>query len=245
MPLILASFLAGMLTILAPCILPLLPVVVGGSVIREGAKPKSRWRRPLTITASLAVSVVVFSLLLKATTALLGIPVLVWQVVAGFIVLFFGLSMLVPRIWDQIAVWLRIQQAATSLNRKAFAQPGTGGDILMGASLGPVFNSCSPTYAIIIAAILPASFIEGLTYLLAYAAGLALMLLAVAFFGQGLVQKLGWLNNPNGWFRRTVGVLFLIVGVALITGLDKKFQTFVLESGWYDPIYDLEQKLML
>ena len=115
----------------------------------------------------------------------------------------------------------------------------------MGASLGPVFNSCSPTYAIIIAAILPASFIEGFIYLAAYAIGLSLMLLLIAYFGQGLVRKLGWATDPSGWFRKAIGTLFLLVGISLILGLDKEVQTYILENGWYDPIYNLEQKLML
>lgn len=245
MPLLLASFLAGALTVLAPCILPLLPVVVGGSVVREGEKPKNRWRRPLIITASLAASIVIFSLLLKATTALLGIPALAWQVIAGIIVLFFGISMLMPKVWDRLALKLGLAGGARRLNAAAFTKTGTTGDVLMGASLGPVFNSCSPTYAIVIAAVLPVSFIEGLSYLLAYAAGLSLMLLLVAYFGQDLVRRLGWLSNSEGWFRRIIGLLFIIVGVALITGLDKEFQAYVLERGWYDPIYNLEQNLML
>lgn len=245
MPLLLASFLAGALTVLAPCILPLLPVVVGGSVVREGEKPKNRWQRPLIITASLAASIVIFSLLLKATTALLGIPALAWQVIAGIIVLFFGISMLMPKVWDRLALKLGLAGGARRLNAAAFTKTGTTGDVLMGASLGPVFNSCSPTYAIVIAAVLPVSFIEGFSYLLAYAAGLSLMLLLVAYFGQDLVRRLGWLSNSEGWFRRIIGLLFIIVGVALITGLDKEFQAYVLERGWYDPIYNLEQNLML
>jgi len=245
MPFVLVSFLAGVLTILAPCILPLLPVVVGGSAVREDKKAKRSWRRPITITASLAVSVVVFSLLLKASTALLGIPVLVWQVIAGVIVLLFGVSMLLPKSWDQFAAWLGLNRVSSRLNSAAFSKPGTGGDILMGASLGPVFNSCSPTYAIIIAAILPASFIEGLAYLVAYAAGLSLMLLLIAYYGHSLVRRLGWASNPYGLFRKLVGLAFIIVGGALITGLDKDFQAYVLENGWYDPIYNLEQKFML
>src|SRR3990167_7738035 len=245
MPLIIISFLAGMFTILAPCILPLLPVVVGGTVARTGVNPKRSWRRPLTITAALAASIIIFSLLLKASTVFLGIPILVWQAVAGIIIILFGISMLWATGWDRLATKLGLAGAANHLNALAFAKSGSGGDVLMGASLGPVFNSCSPTYAIIIAAILPASFIEGFIYLAAYAIGLSLMLLLIAYFGQGLVRKLGWATDPSGWFRKAIGTLFLLVGISLILGLDKEVQTYILENGWYDPIYNLEQKLML
>ena len=122
-------------------------------------------------------------------------------------------------------------------------QQGAVRDVMIGASLGPVFASCSPTYFLIVASILPASFIEGFIYLLAYAAGLSLMLLLIAILGQALVSRLGWLANPTGIFRRVVGVLFILVGVSVFFGFDKDVQTFVLDNGWYDPINNIEQKL--
>ncbi|MDF2461535.1 MAG: cytochrome biosis protein, partial [Candidatus Saccharibacteria bacterium] len=79
MALLILSFFAGVLTVAAPCILPLLPVIIGGTLVRDGEKGKP-WVRPVLIAAGLAVSVVVFTLLLKATTLLLGIPQVLWQV---------------------------------------------------------------------------------------------------------------------------------------------------------------------
>ncbi len=87
------------------------------------------------------------------------------------------------------------------------------------------------------------SFAEGVVYIVAYALGLALMLLLVAFLGQAFARQVGWLANPGGWFRRVVGILLIVVGLAVIFGLDKAFQAFVLEQGWYDPIADFERWL--
>ena len=50
-------------------------------------------------------------------------------------------------------------------------------------------------------------------------------------------------SNPSGWLRRTVGILLLVVGLAVILGLDKQFQAFVLEQGWYDPIKQFEESI--
>ncbi|HLC91745.1 MAG TPA: hypothetical protein VJC09_01710 [Candidatus Saccharimonadales bacterium] len=93
------------------------------------------------------------------------------------------------------------------------------------------------------ASILPASFVRGFIYLLAYAAGLSLMLLLIALLGGVFVSRLGWLANPSGLFHRIIGVLFIIVGLAVLFGLDKKAQTYVLDRGWYNPISNFEQKL--
>ena len=51
------------------------------------------------------------------------------------------------------------------------------------AALGPVFNSCSPTYALVVASVLPASFNDGTGYVVAHASGLSLALLILAVTG--------------------------------------------------------------
>lgn len=242
MELLALSFVAGVLTVAAPCILPLLPVIVGGSVAQNSPKHKL-WFRPLVVAGSLAASVVMFTLLLKATTVLLGVPQEVWNLLAGGVVLLFGLNLLFPVAWEKFMAATGLNVKTNKLLGASYAKKGFARDILLGAALGPVFSSCSPTYALIVAAVLPASFLQGLLYLTAYAFGLAATLLLAAIAGQGVARKLGWLSNPKGWFKRFVGLLFVVVGVAVIFGLDRKFQAFVLEQGWYDPIMKIEQSL--
>lgn len=236
MVLIATSFVAGFLTVLAPCILPLLPVVLTGSLSGTERKARVMW-----IILGLTISVVVFSLLLKATTALLGVPQVVWQTISGGILILFGLVMLLPQLWEKLAAPLSAR-AGQSL-QAAGGKNGYGGDFLLGAALGPVFNSCSPTYALIVAAILPVSFGQGLIYLTAYAIGLAVALLLIALLGRTIVAKLGWAANPSGWFHKLIGVLLVLAGLAVIFGLDKTFQTYVLDQGYYEPIMKLEERL--
>ena len=240
MALLVLSFIAGVLTVAAPCILPLLPIIVGGSVSGDD---KKSWYRPLIVTASLAASVVVFTLLLKATTTLLGVPQMVWSSISGVIVILLGLNLVFPQAWEKLMVASRLPISSNKLLGKTVGQEGVGKDILTGAALGPVFSSCSPTYALIVAAVLPESFGRVLAYLIAYALGLASVLLIVAIAGQAAVRKMGWLSDPHGWFRRIMGILFIVVGIAVLFGVDKKIQTYVLENGWYDPIMRLEQRL--
>lgn len=71
--------------------------------------------------------------------------------------------------------------------------------MLLGASLGPVFGACSPTYALYVAVVLPTQPIVGLINLLAFVIGLSLMLLLIAHFGQRLVKNLaGGLTRAAG-----------------------------------------------
>jgi len=244
MDLLIVSFLAGILTAAAPCVLPLLPVIVGGSVL-SGAEDGDRrsLRHPLTIVISLGVSIIVFSLLLKATTALLGIPDEVWSIFAGSIVVLFGITLIWPSIWDRLVTATGISRGADRLMERSRDETGMKKDILLGAALGPVFNSCSPTYALIIAVTFPASFTQGLAYLVAYAAGLALILFLISLFGRAVVEKMNWMSDPHGTFRKVIGAIFLVVGFGVIFGLDKELQAWILENGWFDPIKDFESSL--
>lgn len=244
--LLLVSFVAGVLTVAAPCVLPLLPVIIGGSMVRsdaDAAVAARQWYRPVVIAVSLAASVIVFTLLLKATTALLGVPQFVWQLIAGGILVIFGLTLVFPQLWERVMAVTGMQNRANAALGRSYRRGGIGGDILLGAALGPTFSSCSPTYALILVTVLPVSFAEGIIYIVVYAIGLAVTLLLVAFLGQAFARKLGWLSNPSGWLRRTVGILLIVVGLAVILGLDKQFQAFVLGQGWYEPIRLFEESI--
>lgn len=238
MLLLIVSFIAGILTILAPCVLPVLPVILGSSVDDKKANKK----KTLTIILSLGVSVILFTLLLKVSTLFIDIPEYTWKIVSGIIILVLGLVTIFPSLWENKFI--------AKLSRKSNIALGKGdqkksfwGDVIVGASLGPVFSTCSPTYFIILATVLPVSPLLGLIYLLAYALGLCLALFAVALIGQRIVDKLGVAANPDGWFKKTLGILFVIVAIGILTGADKKLQTYILDKGFFD-VTKIEQRLL-
>lgn len=225
--LIFGSFIAGILTTLAPCVLPLLPVIVGGSL---GSPSIENRKKAYLITFSLGVSVFVFTLLLKATTALINISPMVWQWVSGIILITLGVISAFPKVWDQVSMRLTLQSSSNKLLTKARTKEGNIGTILTGSALGPVFSSCSPFYGFVIVTVIPASLVEGLILLLAYVIGLCGTLLIVALLGQKIMGKARWLANPESGFKRTLGVIFIFVGIAIIFGLDKDFQTWFIEN---------------
>ena len=228
--LVLGAFIAGILTTLAPCVLPLLPVIVGGSIGKPSAEAR---KRAYLIAASLGASVIVFTLLLRATTALIDIPALTWQLVSGIILIALGVVSIFPKLWDAVSAKLSLQRRSNKQLVAARERGGTAGAILTGAALGPVFTSCSPLYLYVIVAVLPASFAEGVVLLLAYAVGLCGTLLLVSLLGQKVIGKARWIANPDGSFKRVLGVIFILVGFAVIFGLEKDLQFWILE---YSPI---------
>lgn len=231
------SLIAGILTVLAPCILPLLPIVIGRS-----AQDENKWR-PFVVSASLAVAVVVFTLLLKVSTALISVPPAAWSYISGGIIILFGLITVFPHQWERLSISLGFSSSSNQLLAKAGQHQGLSGDILLGLALGPVFTSCSPTYFLILATVLPQSLARGTFYLVVYAIGLSATLLAIGLLGQRLAKRLNVLADPEGWFKKALGVLFILVGLFIISGYDKKIQTAVLDGGFFD-ITRVEQLLL-
>lgn len=236
MILFLVSFIAGILTVLAPCVLPLLPVIIGGSVV---GKPSVA--RALRITLSLGASVFIFTLILKVSTAFVNIPPQVWSTISATIIIVTGLVMVFPSLWERV-MSAKFSARANRVMSKGAIKKTIWGDILVGAALGPVFSSCSPTYFILLAVVLPAHPFTGLLYLLSYVAGLCLFLFIIAFLGQRLLTRLDIAADPRGVFKRVIGVLFVLLGVFILFGIDKKIQS-ALPAG-FEGITAIEQRLL-
>jgi cytochrome c biogenesis protein CcdA/thiol-disulfide isomerase/thioredoxin len=237
MTLFFISFIAGLLTVLAPCILPLLPVVVGSS-----AAARSRLT-PFVVVGSLAVSVILFTFVLKVSTAFIAIPPYVWTIISGGVLVLFGLTLVFPVIWESIPGVAKLSSSGNKLVGKGYQRKSIWGDVVIGAALGPVFSSCSPTYFVILASVLPASFALGTLYLLAYVAGLSLSLLAIALLGQRFADKLTGIADPKSWVKRAIGVLFIVLGLLIVLGVEKKIEAGILAGGFFD-VTQIEQGLL-
>jgi cytochrome c-type biogenesis protein len=184
---ILISFFSGILTVLAPCVLPLLPVILGGSLAGQSKK------RPYIIIASLIVSLLLFTFLLKASTVLIDVDPSFWEYFAGGLLVLFSITLIFPRVW----VWLMDITGIEKLSQHSLEAAGQKEwiwwPIALGAALGPVFSSCNPTYTVLLATILPASLTMWLMGLGAYFFGLGMVLLLIAYFGRSIIGRFAFL----------------------------------------------------
>src|SRR3989338_8691964 len=206
------SFVAGVLTILAPCILPLLPVIVGRSL----SDPTLSQRRVFVVITSLGISVILFIL---------------------------GLVTLFPNLWENLPFVWRLNTGGNKVLMSGYQRNDIWGDIIVGASLGPIFSACSPTYFVILATVLPVRPAVGILYLFTYTVGLCLALLLVSILGQRIMNKLNFTLDPYGWFKRTLGVIFILVSLGILTGYDKQLQISLLDAGFFD-VTKVEQNLL-
>ena len=234
---VLLSLLGGVLTILAPCVLPLLPVIIGGSLADKNPL------RPYVITTSLALSVVLFSLILKASTALINVPPSVWKWLSGGIVLFFGLTLLFPHAWERIASQFKFGNKSQQALQKSSHHKGLIGMVLMGMALGPVFASCSPAYFLILGTVLQESWFWGIINLVVYAFGLSVVMLLIALTGQKFMGSLKKAADPKGLFKKCLGALFILIGFGIIAGYDKKVEAWIISQGYFG-VTEFEERLV-
>jgi peptide methionine sulfoxide reductase msrA/msrB len=233
------AVLAGIFTVVAPCILPLLPVVLGSS--DEGAQGISK--RALVVIGSLSVSVVAFTLLLKASTLLIDIPNTFWTTFSGAVLIVVGLAIVFPALWTKVPLVRAVSRASNKAVGTGYTKKSYVGDVVVGLALGPVFTTCSPTYLFIIATVLPATFAVGFVYLLGFTLGLACSLLCIAYFGQKIVNRISKHMGTAGGAKKVLGVLIVLAGIAIVTGYDKKIETYILDSG-YGATIQLEDSLI-
>lgn len=242
MLLLITSFFAGVLTSLAPCILPLLPVIVGSSILSDGDAKQDKWK-PYIITASLALSVIVFTLLLKVSSILIGLDPNVLTIGSGGIVILIGISMLFPQLWARISAKVGLEHSSNSFLSKANKRSGLFGAILTGVALGPVFSSCSPVYALLLATVLPVNLGLGIVYIISFALGLGLALLGIALLGKRITTRIRWAVDPEGSFRKVLAIILIAVGLLVASGNIQKLQVWAAEHLPFG-ISSLEQKLV-
>lgn len=221
---LLTSFLAGILTILTPCSLPLLPTILGSST-----QSKS-YKRIFAIVFSLALSIFLFTIFIKAGVVSLGISEDTLRIISALIILVLGIFTLFPNLWSYISVKIGLEAKSANLLSTGVQKEGYIGAILTGFALGPVFTSCSPTYGYILFAILPTSFSSAIIYLLAFILGASLFLIVIAIIGQKLIYKLKWATNPKSSFKKVIGIIFIVIAISILFKIDKQIEAFLLEQ---------------
>jgi len=238
MTLLVIAFLSGILTVLAPCVLPLLPIVMGAS-----AEDWNNKKIPLVIIGSLSISIIIFSLLLKATTYFIWVPPSFWKAFSGGMIIALGIITIFPNLWKSVTTKFKLSDNSNKLLAGSQQKKWMMKYVFMGFALWPVFSSCSPTYALILAIILPAGFLFWFLALISYTLGLAIILFAIAVFGQKLIKNLKWASDPNGLFKKILWGVFILVGLAIFTGYDKKIEAAILDA-WFLNTTIFEQKVI-
>jgi cytochrome c biogenesis protein CcdA/thiol-disulfide isomerase/thioredoxin len=202
------GFVAGVITAVSPCVLPVLPILLAGGA--SGGR-----RRPFAIVAGLVVSFSIFTLFAAWILDRLGLPKDFLRDVAIALLFVIAASLIVPRIGQLVErPFQRVSRAPVG---------DLGGGFLLGVSLGLVFVPCAgPVLAAI--SVQAATFHFGWRTILltiAYSLGAAVPMLAVAAGGQRFLR-------PRAHrLRAALGVVVALATLAIVFDVDRRLQTWL------------------
>jgi len=217
------AFGAGIATVASPCILPILPLLLGAATAGAGNGATTAHRHgPAFIVLGFVLSFVTAALLFSASTRVLGLSQDHLRAASLALLLAMGVLLVWPALLERAMAPLGgLADVAQRLGDRAGA--GYGGKLLIGATLGLLWTPCAgPVLASMLALLAlgeqPTTQIAGL--LTAYALGAGLPMLAIAYGGQAATGKVRALALHAGAIRRTFGVLVIATVAAMHWQLD-------------------------
>lgn len=219
------SLLAGSLTTLSPCVFPLLPLVVGGAV-------QNNRLAPVAMGLGMAASFALIGIFLGALGPALGIDADSVRHFGAWMLIVFGLVMLVPAFNARFTQWLA-PLASRANNASARLDGGSlGGALLLGAILGLVWSPCSgPLLASALTLVASeGGALRGGIVLGLFGVGAAIPLVAVAYASRrGFNAMRGWVLSRIDGIKKAFGGLILLAGLAILSGADKWLEAKVLD----------------
>lgn len=226
MTVIALAFAAGLLSILSPCVLPLLPIVLGAAVTQH------RWG-PLALASGLAVSFTGLGLLIAVAGFSLGLDASVFRMVAAIIMIAMGLVLLMPAWQTRLATAGGPVSAWTDRRFGGFSGSGLSGQFAMGLLLGAVWSPCvGPTLG---AASLLASQGRDLAQvavtMAVFGLGAALPLAVLGLLSRSALMKMrGRMLSAGQFGKALLGVALLLIGIGIVTGADKWIETTLVNA---------------
>ena len=230
LPAMLVALVAGLLSFLSPCVLPIVPpylAYMGGVSVGELAEARSARRRTLLTAAFFVLGLSTVFLLLGAAASAMGRVVLQWQ---GWLVTVAGLSIMV--FGAHFLGVVRIPFLAREARLDAGDRGGSAfGAYLLGLAFAFGWTPClGPILGTILGlAATEADVVRGTALLAVYALGLGIPFLLVAAFFPRLTGVMALMRRHLGRIERISGLLLWTVGLMMLTGQFTAFSWWLLE----------------
>ncbi len=214
------ALLAGVLSTLSPCVLPLLPIVLGAAASQHRLGP-------LALATGLALSFVGIGLFLATIGFSLGIDGGIVRGLAALVMIGLGLILLVPQLQSQFAVAAGPIGTWAGDRLTSAGQDGLAGQFLAGLLLGAVWSPCvGPTLGA--ASVLAAqgqNLGQVTATMLMFGLGAALPLLLLGLLSREAMLRLRtrMLQTGTG-LKLLLGAILVFVGLAVLTGADKAIE---------------------
>ena len=221
---IIFAFLAGLLTIAAPCTLPLLPVLLGTSL---GQKNKLR---PIFIVLGFVIIFTLAAIILSLLARYFGFNTNIVRNIGIFILAIFGILLIWSNPFELIAVKLTPLISKVSV-KVGLGNKGNFSALLLGMTLGLVWTPCAgPVLASILTLIaLQKDLLAAGILLLFYSLGAGVPMFIIAYGGQYISEKVLTISKYSILLQQIFGVLIIILAVLMYFNYDTKFYSLLFQ----------------
>lgn len=238
------ALFSGFLTVLSPCVLPILPIVLASGI--DGNTKRIRG-----LIVGLVVVFTVLTLSLAAIVTALNIPADTLRFLAVIFLILFGIALLFPSIWGKIQAFIETRWHI----RPAQGNKGSfWGGFVTGSSLAVVWTPCVGPIIATVATLAALNSFSTASVLLvsSYAIGIGIGLYIIARGGQAVSEKLGFIKRNNQTIRRVFGGIIIITALLIAFGFERQFQAWairVLPEKWaaiattFESSFNVDEKL--
>ena len=226
-----AAFVAGLVTVLSPCVLVMLPIIIGTGL-------QKKWWYPLIVSCGLALGFATVGIFLSQLVASLELPPRSLEQLTVILLAAFGVVLIVDRLSDGFSAFTsRALGPLTSNLSGAPPEDGSGqvnglvAALALGLSRGIIWAPCAgPTMGAILTMAATTSTGYAFALMGTYALGNALPMLLIAYGGRAAANQLLNLRGVQHRARKILGVLLLGFSALNLLGLDKVSEKKVLQS---------------
>ncbi len=220
------AFLAGLLSVLSPCVLPLLPIVLGSAAAEHRLAP-------LALAGGVALSFVTIGLFIATIGFSIGLDADVFRIAAAILMVMLGVVLVVPPLQIRLAAAGGPVSDWAERNMSGFSTRGIGGQFGVGLLLGAVWSPCvGPTLgAASVLASQGSNLGQVAITMTVFGIGAALPLIALGLLSrQALMRWRDSLIHSGKSAKVVLGAILIIIGVLIATGYDKRVEAALVDA---------------
>ncbi len=210
------AFLAGLVTMLTPCMWPMLPIVLSANI-------KGRdHRRPLGVTIGVMASFAIFTLSVSYLVRAFHFDPNILRIFAVIVIVFLGLTLLIPKFTAILEGFVSKLTGVFHLQQRQGDDFKSG--LLTGLVLGIVWSPCGGPILASIAALAATGMVSIQVILItfAYVLGVGLPLFFFIYGGQHFITKTRFLYSYTGRIQQVFGIIMILAALAIYTNYDKQ-----------------------
>tara|TARA_Y100000034_G_C6909057_1_gene422894 strand:- start:805 stop:1521 length:717 start_codon:yes stop_codon:yes gene_type:complete len=218
------SFLAGILSTLSPCVLPILPIIIASSL-------QYKTKGLLALVFGLSLSFAFTGTFITYATMLFDFDITYIKYVSASLLLIFGLIIVIEKFNQKFVSVMSSLTAKGNEKISNFEANNARGQFILGLLLGFVWTPCvGATLGTAISfAIQGENLFMAFLVMLIFSIGAALPLLVIGFFSNKVIGKYN-LNKNALIVKKVLGYILIVLSLLILTGYDKELETFLVNS---------------